>query len=62
MANAIDTYSYGLGLEHGTELNRVIEARLAHSLALIEDMTRDVLAGKANTVELLYLVRDVLHV
>lgn len=62
MARKIDPYSYGLGMEHGTALNRDIEARLAHSLALIEDLTRDVLAGKANTVELLYLVRDVLHV
>lgn len=62
MANTLDPYSYGLGLEHGTALIRVDEVALAHDLALIEGKTRDVLAGKANTVELLYLVRDVLHV
>ena len=59
MANAIDPYSYGLGYEHGRD---TVVRNVAHDLALIEDLTRDVLAGKANTVELLYLVRDVLHV
>ena len=51
MANAIDPYSYGMGLEHGTALIRVDEVALAHSLAILEESFRQVETGRKSAVE-----------
>lgn len=62
MANAIDSYSYGLGYEHGRESNAEVARNRAHDLALIEDSFREVQAGRKSAVEMYFEMRTVLDV
>ena len=61
MAQEIDPYSYGLGMEHGTALNRKIETTLAHSLAILEESFRQVETGRKSAVEFYFEAREVFN-
>ncbi len=51
MAQEIDPYSYGLGVDHANKLARVDEVALAHSLAILEESFRQVETGRKSAVE-----------
>ena len=61
MANALDPYSYGLGLEHGRESNAEVVRNVAHDLAILEDSFRQVEQGRKSTVELYFKAREVFN-
>ena len=62
MANTIDTYSYGLGFEHGCAWAEEVVRDVAYDLALIEDSFREVQAGRKSTVEMYFEMRTVFRV
>lgn len=62
MTQVIDPYSYALGVDHAKEVARPYAVALAHDLALIEDLFRQVENGKEPMTAIYYRLRGVFDV